>query len=577
MEFVVASEALKSAAARWGMQMIVRSTGVAAAAVLALHTAPAGAQVQPGGEPPAPRLIVTVVIDQFGSDLFNQYRPVFTGGLRVLADEGVVYPNGYQTHGMTETCPGHSTVLTGVHPNRTGIAANDWIDRATGEEIYCLAAPANRLADGGEGENGPVGPDNLRATGLGDWLKAADPGGRVFAVSGKDRGAINLAGSHADGTFWWADGFGFTTYLRPGEAAEERLRPVAALNATLRARMETQPTLWEPMQGRCADLAGDWRIGDGVFHSTAPPQRLVVDTSPVLDELTIEAAITLLREQRLGRGPATDLLGVSLSGTDRIGHRYGSQGPEMCQQMLRLDSAFGQLIGALRDIPGALVVLTADHGGSDFAERLEARGYPEAGRMAADLMDRLNADVRDRFGLGFDPLRADGSNIYVMGNDAVMPRSLRARIAAAAAEMLRAEPGVVEAFTLDELLSTPSAARNIHPDLLDVRERISLSTSPVRSADVIFALEPGMTPFPGAVGGYLAGHGTPWDYDRRVPIIFWNAGQVGQERTLPVRTVDIAPTLANAAGIPAPANLDGRCLALTSLARSCPVEAATDR
>ena len=553
--------------------MTFRWTSAVAALALTAAAAPAVARSQPESEPAPPRLIVAVVIDQFGADLFNQYRPIFRGGLRALADEGVVYPNGFQTHGMTETCPGHSTVLTGVHPNRTGIAANDWIDRATGEEIYCLAAPANRLADGGEGENGPVGPDNLRASGLGDWLKAASPGSRVFAVSGKDRGAINLAGSHADGTFWWADGFGFTTYLRPGEDAADRLRPVAGLNANLQVRMAAAPALWEPMTGRCAALAGDWTIGDGVFHSTTPPQRLVVDTSPRLDELTVEAAITLLQEQRLGRGPAPDLLGVSLSGTDRIGHRYGSQGPEMCQQLLRLDAALGRLTAALHDIPGALLVLTADHGGSDFAERLEARGYPQAGRMDPALMGRLNAAMRDRFGLGFDALRADGSNIYVMGGDEVMPDPLRREISRLTATALRNEPGVVAAFTLEELLAAPSAARDVHPDLVGLRERIALSTSAVRSADVIFALRPGMTPFPGAVGGYIAGHGTPWDYDRRVPMIFWRPNGRGQERTLPVRTVDIAPTLANALGLRPPADLDGRCLGLTPLARACPAEA----
>lgn len=549
--------------------------GAGLALMLAACAAPVMAQTRADAEPSPPRLIVTIVIDQFGSDLFNQYRPAFAGGLRVLADEGVVYPNGFQTHGMTETCPGHSTILTGMHPNRTGMAGNDWIDRATGEEIYCLAAPQNRLADGGEGENGPVGPDNLRAAGLGDWLKANDPDSRVFAVSGKDRGAINLAGSNADGAFWWADGFGFTTYLRPGEAAADRLRPVAALNAELRARIEAGPALWAPMTDRCAALAGDWTIGDGVFHSTVPPRRLTVDTSPVLDELTVEAAITLLREQQLGRGPGVDLLGISLSGTDRIGHRFGSQGPEMCQQILRLDAALGQLMTALADIPGTLIVLTADHGGSDFTERLAARGYPEARRMEPGLIDRLNGAVRALFGLDYDPLHIDGSNIYVVGDEAVMPEARRVEIAAAVAALLREQPGVAGAFTIDELLATPSSAHDIHPDLLDLRQRIALSTVPERSADVIFALEPGMTPFPGAVGGYVAGHGTPWDYDRRVPIIFWTPGQTGQERTLPIRTVDIAPTLANAAGVPAPEDLDGRCLGLTPLARDCPAAEPT--
>ncbi|MEC8457521.1 MAG: alkaline phosphatase family protein, partial [Pseudomonadota bacterium] len=142
-----------------------------------------------------PKLIVTIVVDQFSANLFDQYRSRYTGGLRRMADQGLVSINGYQTHGLTETCPGHSTILTGLHPSETGIPANDWIDAKTGKEVYCLAAPQNHLAHGRDDtDNGPVGPEQLRATTLGDWLKAVSPESKVVAVSGKDRGAINLAG-----------------------------------------------------------------------------------------------------------------------------------------------------------------------------------------------------------------------------------------------------------------------------------------------------------------------------------------------------------------------------------------------
>ncbi|HEY0053114.1 MAG TPA: alkaline phosphatase family protein [Caulobacteraceae bacterium] len=514
-----------------------------------------------------PRLIVTIVVDQFGANLFNQYRPHFTGGLRRLALEGLVYASGYQTHGMTETCPGHSTVLTGVHPNRTGIAANDWIDREAGRPVYCLAAPANTLADGGAGENGPVGPDALRSTGLGDWLKAASGTNRVYAVSGKDRGAINLAGAHADGTFWYADGFGFTTYLRPGDTAADRLRAVAALNGRLSERMARPAPLWATPDSRCEGLAGAWTVGGETFESRLPPTRLKVDTSPVLDELTLEAAEALVREQNLGGGEGVDLLGVSLSGTDRIGHRYGSQGPEMCQQLHRLDAALGRFLEALESVPGGvLVVLTADHGGSDFVERLSVRGYPEAQRADPTLLARLNGEVRRRISLDFDPLWGDGNGVYVLARDRKgMAEPMRSEVAVVTAELLRAEPGVRAAFAIEELVATREAARSIDPESLTVRDRLALSAVPGRSADVIFVLEPGMTPFTGAVGGYVAGHGTPWDYDRRVPIVFWRPGASGQERALPIRTVDIGPTLAGAAGVAAPQDLDGRCLDLEAL------------
>ena len=554
------------------MRSLIR-TAALALGVFALGSQPTRALAGEASEGPSrPSLVVVIVIDQFGSNLFNQYRSEFTGGLHELAGEGIVYANGYQTHGMTETCPGHSTVLTGVHPNRTGIAGNDWIDRDSGEEVYCLAAPANSLADGGKGENGPVGPDQLRATGLGDWLKAANPESRVFSVSGKDRGAINLAGASPDGAFWWSDGFGFTTYLRPGENAGDRLAPVQELNARLRSRMTDGPMLWLAAApgSRCGALAGDWTIGGSVFHSTVPPSRLTVDTSPLLDELTVEAAVVLLEEQQLGRGSGTDLLGISLSGTDRIGHRYGSQGPEMCQQMHRMDAALGRLLDAVRRVPGALVVLTADHGGSDFVERLAVRGYPEAQRADPTMVPRVNAELRDRFALSVDPMKTDGSNVYLVGEGGrPLVEPLRAAVAAAAVELLKSEPGVVDAFSIDELMALPSAARNIRPEALTVRERMSLSAVAGRSADVMFVLEPGMSPFPGAVGGYLAGHGTPWDYDRRVPLIFWTAGIAGHERPLPVRTVDIAPTIANILAVQAPTDLDGRCLDLTPVASSC--------
>ena len=544
----------------------------AAAALLAFTFSAAAASAQPAvAAPEPPRLIVTIVVDQFGANLFNQYRSQFTGGLATLASEGLVYTNGYQTHGMTETCPGHSTVLTGVHPNRTGIAANDWVDRASGETVYCLAAPKNRLAHGGKDD--PVGPDNLRATGLGTWLKAVSPRSRVFAVSGKDRGAINLAGAQGDGAYWYAEGFGFTTYLRPGETATARVRPMAGLNARVLARLKATPPGWTHARPECAKRAGDWPLeGGSVFRSVLPPARFAIDNSPVLDELTLEAAETLLQEQKLGQGPATDLLGVSLSATDRVGHRYGAQGPEMCEQMHRLDAALGRFLRQLRSVPGgALVVLTADHGGSDFPERLRARGYPDARRADPTLLGRLNSSLRSRFKLDFEPLVMDGTAIVVVGPDKrglTGPR--RAEIATATAELLRVEPDVVGAFTIDELAVTPSAAKDVRPEELTLRERLALSAVPGRSPDVTFAYQPGMSPFPAQPGGYIAGHGSPWDYDRRVPIIFWRPGAFGEERPLPVRTVDIAPTLARAAGVRTPDDLDGRCLDLEALrAPSC--------
>lgn len=544
-----------------------------AALASAVMVATASAQTAPAA-PERPSLVVTIVVDQFSSNLFNQYRDRFTGGLHTLASQGLVYANGFQQHAMTETCPGHATILTGVNPDSAGIPANDWIDRATGQEVYCLAAPGNTLAHGRNTDNGPVGPGNLRATTLGDWLKAREPGTRIFTVSGKDRGAINLAGHHGDGVFWMTDGFGFTTWVEPGQTAEARLAPVAALNTRINARLAASPPTWTYTRPECRALEGDWTIGTQTFHATLPPARgFKLDTSPVLDELTLEAAIDLLDTQSLGRRGVTDVLGVSLSGTDRIGHAFGTQGPEMCEQMYRLDVALGVFLDRLSQVPGGVVVvLTADHGGSDFPERMHERGYDDAVRGDPALLGRINTALQARFDLTTPPLSYGGSGLMVVGEGNIeLADPRRDEIAAAAVEQLRAEPNIAGAWTIEEVLASPLPRPGQNPQELTLMERHRLSAVAGRSPDIVVSQWPNTTTIPGSATGTLSTHGTAWDYDRGVPIVFWSPGMQGQERFFPIRTIDIAPTLAAIVGVETPATVEGRCMDL-GLGGACPAK-----
>ena len=524
-------------------------------------------------EPERPSLVLTIVVDQFSANLFNQYRDRFTGGLATLTREGLVHANGYQTHGLTETCPGHSTVLTGMHPTHTGIPANDWVDPATGKEVYCLAEPANHLAHGDDStDNGPVGPRQLGVTTLADWLKTVSPQSRVFAVSGKDRGAINLNGHLGDGAYWFTEtpGFGLTTYVEPGQSAEERLRPVAAFNETVRPRIAR--STWDYNHDQCRALAADWPMLGGVFHSTLPREDQRYDNTPILDEVTVDAALYLLETQQLGRRGVTDMLGVSLSGTDRVGHGNGTQGPEMCEQMYRLDAALGRLLDAVKQVPGgAVVVLTADHGGSDFPERTAVRGFPDAHRITGAFYREMAEAMEARFGLGYVPIHSGSSGLIVGDDDEkALPDPLRGQIADAAVEFLNAHPEhVALAVRREEIFAMPLPDSS-DPDLLTVRERLRLSAVEGRSPDVFVAWQPGVLSG-GSLGGTISSHGTVWDYDRRVPILFWWPGAQGQERFLPIRTVDIAPTLANVIGVEAPEGLDGRCMDLGAPgAGACP-------
>src|SRR6195952_2312445 len=139
-------------------------------------------------QPAAPKLVVTLVVDQFSAELFERYRASFTGGFKRLSN-GVTFVNGYQSHAATETCPGHSTILTGRHPAATGIVANTWFDAKSGSSVYCVSVKGTADPDA-------RGPQNLRVPTFGEWLKQAQPQARVISISGKDRAAIMMAGHH---------------------------------------------------------------------------------------------------------------------------------------------------------------------------------------------------------------------------------------------------------------------------------------------------------------------------------------------------------------------------------------------
>ena len=516
--------------------------------------------------PPRPRLVVVIAVDQFSGALFDQYRGRFTGGLKTLAG-GAVFANGYQSHAATETCPGHSTLLTGRHPSATGIVANTWYDPDTGTQAYCVFDPAGPVP-GRDGQ--PRGPANLKVPTLGEWLKAANPTSRVVAVSGKDRAAITMAGHSADGVFWWDDERGFTTSLPAGSSEAARLAPVAAFNAALIGGWRKAAPVWRP-SGVCTG-GGDSKFGALTIANTLPPAApegswndpaalRYFRASPGLDEATLALAGQLVEHFKLGRGPAPDVLAISLSATDYVGHRYGNEGPEMCDQLAHLDRALGSFLKQLTalNVP-VIVALTADHGALDAVERVASRGVPAQRLNAEAAFAALGRAVQTELGLDFAPLAGDPQQISIAGFGDPDP-ARDARIAAATIARLKADPDVAAVFTRAQVLAAVPRP-GTPPDELTLAERFNLSADARRSGDIIVAYRPLTNGYqPRVFGDTVAGHGTPWNYDRRVPMLFWWPGVTGFEQPLPVETVDIAPTLAALLGVAAP-KVDGRCLDL---------------
>jgi hypothetical protein len=308
------------------------------------------------------------------------------------------------------------------------------------------------------------------------------PKSRVYAVSGKDRGAINMAGHKADGVFWLETRFGMTTWVEPGQDAKAKLAPVAAFNAKLTADQKKKPFVWTYADKRCAALEGDYVTGGRAWRA-ALPRPVATDeagvtndlsVSPYTDRVTLEAAQALREEFKLGDGEATDVLTISLSATDFIGHRYGTKGPEMCDHLLRLDDRLGAFLDSLDKVKGqVLVVLAADHGGSDFPERLAQQGY-DAGRVPpTQWLKDLNAAVREQLTLAYDPLVQAGGieSLYVVGADGKAPTvGDQARVTAAVLAILAKRPEVLRRLRLQHPVHDGPAAQG-HAAGRDQRRR----------------------------------------------------------------------------------------------------------
>jgi predicted AlkP superfamily pyrophosphatase or phosphodiesterase len=551
----------------------VRLCAAALAAALVLPGAPmarpakraAPAPAAPAPVMPArnaPKLIVAIAVDQFSADLFAQYRSHFTGGLARLA-QGAVFPSGYQSHAASETCPGHSTILTGMHPARTGIIANTWIDQSVGrakKTVYCAEDETKTAADP---KDYVASVSHLLVPTLGERMKAVWPASRNVAVSGKDRGALMMGGHVIDAVYWWK-GSGFATL--DGRA----LTPAAVNeNASLAGVLGSgAPGFdlpeWCKGKDRAIPLgtSGTFAVGAGRF-ALAAGDKNSFRASPRLDRATVDLATEMVDELKLGKGSAPDVLSVSLSATDYVGHAFGTEGAEMCIQMQALDQALGDFFIALdsRGIDYA-VVLTADHGGFDMPERLGEQALPAAQRADKALLpDALSAVVAAKTGLDAkDLIQADGpSGDFWVRRD--LPEADKARVIEAAKAELMANAQVAAVFTAAELAAAPSPTGS--PETWSLMDRAKASFYQPRSGDMVVVLKRGVVPIPVPGPGYVATHGSVWDYDRRVPMLFWRKGMTGFEQPSPVETVDIAPTLVAMLGLPVkPGAFDGRCLDL---------------
>jgi hypothetical protein len=394
---------------------------------------------------------------------------------------------------------------------------------------------------------------------LGERMKAADPRTRVVSVAGKDRAAVMMGGHKVD-ELWWFGKDGFTSY------AGRRMPPVVArANAAVAKQIATpQPAMTLPTF--CQPLAravrvGDQTIGTGRFERAAGDVA-AFRRSPEYDAAVLALAAGLIQDMKLGQGPQTDIISIGASATDYVGHGYGTEGSEMCLQLTSLDQSLGEFFTVL-DATGVdyQVVLTADHGGSDASERLASHAVPDAVRLDGDFtVERIGKAIGQKLGIA-GPVLFGGVNGDVWYDIKLTPAQKTA-VEREAIAMFMAHPQTQAVFTRAQVMATTVPATP--PETWSLLERARASYYPPRSGDLLVAMKPRVLTLPHpVVGSSVATHGSFWDYDRRVPMLFWRKGAGGFEEPFGVETVDILPTLAATIRLPVPkGDIDGRCLDL---------------
>ncbi len=506
-----------------------------------------------------PSLIVVISVDQLRPDRISSE---FPGGLGKLMREGRVFSRAQLDHAITNTCPGHAVMLTGMNPAKTGISGNEFIDRQDWEARYCVADEDQKhQVIGGKTNRSPA---YLSVDTLGDWLKGNDPGTRVFAIGGKDRAVITMAGHSADGVYWYdREQVKFTSSRYYEQALPDFVTDFNGTDGSTGFRQRL-PERWEHGAGRFRqdDYPGEsTKFGNISGHPLTVGDSDDVGeqiyTSPYVDIASIELAMRVAEEQALGRRQGTDLLVLALSATDTVGHQYGPFSAESDDTIAKIDEHLGLFFSFLDDKIGSeayTVVLSADHGVVELPEWLKADG-----RLACPLADgRINVipfvlemtwhvykNFTFPFGNPTSLVKFAGSQISINHTYATNHGIEVDAVVASLKEFLEGKEFVKTVWTPAAFMADSSATAALFRN----------SYVPGKSGDLF--IQPMETCVFRSDG---TGHGTPYDYDRNIPLLFAGKGVSQGVDTSVAHSVDIAPTLANLLGLTVPAELDGRVL-----------------
>jgi hypothetical protein len=528
--------------------------------------------------PAAPRLLVLVVFDQMRGDYLLRWHDLFgPDGFRRLEREGTLFTHCYYPYAGTITGPGHASLLTGCSPDRHGVVTNDWLDRAAGGMVYCTGA--ERYADvyttpppsGGRKGKGSATPERLLAPTVADALKDATGGrAKVVGLSLKDRSAILPTGQKPNACYWFdapSGQFITSTYYRDTAHAwvAEYNRSGAADRWFGRAWTRLRDDLDYVRHAGPDDAPGEStgalrRQGKVFPHpmnaGLSKPGREYYETleaSPFGNDLILDVAVRAIEAEQLGRDDVPDLLALSFSSNDIIGHGYGPDSQEVLDVTLRSDHTVRDLLAALDRAVGVgryALALSADHGVCPLPERAVREGHDarrvEPKVVRGGMLDFLNqafgtAEVRSAW------IEAEAGPWIYLNHKLLAARQLApADVASALAGWLRSQPYVQAAYTRQELDGDPAR--------LDETGRLmKKSYHPDRCGDLAIVPKPYCL-----VSNYPSGtnHGTPHEYDRHVPLVLLGPGVPPGRSDEAVTPQAIAAAFAHMLGAPPPARAE---------------------
>ncbi len=506
-----------------------------------------------------PRLVILIIIDQFRNDYLDRFRPYFVeGGFNRLMS-GARFTTCRYNYAITATGPGHASIATGTYSNIHGIIENEWYDRALKRPVNCVEDPDTRIVDSaqGSGEKRGASPHFLLGSTLGDELRlASNFQSKVISVSLKDRAAILPGGHTANAAYWYQASTGrfvsSTYYMTalPGWAA--------GFNDGLPAK-EYCGRAWKALDdtpGVSGQLFTEYKGEPG---EACPSPRFLswVDGTPFISEIELRFAREAILDEKLGQGlpTETDLLTISLSANDYIGHAKGPYSPQVADMTLRTDRALASFLTDVDKMVGlnnVWIALSADHGVAPTPETIKDRRLGPGRFTSRGLREAVEAALSKVLGGDSWIESFDLPYIYLNQNTiskhGVSPEKVEAEAARAAMSV----PGVNLAITRNSLLTGSI------PDSPITRKVIN-SFNSQRSGDVFIVLDQFAVP---SSSDTETTHGSPWSYDAQVPLILWGSAFKPGTYTQPCQPIDLAPSIAAALGLTQPSGATGMPLSI---------------